>query len=139
MASNPEKNQDLIVLKNLSTALIRGEALFRMTTDYLNCSLQSLVSAPLQGVTNSGSLSALDLYGLLASEALEILLKREIQHEFRRVDNVCAVGLGDMAWTIQNSDSILVLTDSEVNADGVVTEANARVLGVQKQQNDPLG
>lgn len=144
MADNQENNQELVALQSLSTALIRSEALFQMTTDYLTCSLQKMVSVPLQGLTDSKTLSVLDLYGKTVSESLRLIEAAKIdpngQIQFKKIDKICdgENPLG-MSWDIKSGDSITLLIDSDVNVDGVANNINARVLGVQNQQNNPVG
>jgi hypothetical protein len=144
MANNPKDNSELVALQSLSTALIRSEALFQMTTDYLTCSLQKLITAPLQGLTDSKTLSALDLYGKTVSESLRLIDAAKIdpngQIQFKKIDKICdgENPLG-MSWDIKSGDSITLLIDSDVNVDGAANNINARVLGVQKQQSNPIG
>jgi hypothetical protein len=142
MASKPKNNPELVALQSLSTALIRSEVLFQMTTDYLTCSLQKLISAPLQGLTDSKTLSALDLYGKTVGEAQTLMqaanITPNVSVPLKKIDKICdgENPLG-MSWDIKPDDSITLLIDSDVNIDGVAD--NARVLGVQKQQNNPVG
>ena len=118
---NPRDNEEFKPLQDLSAALIRSEAVFKMFRDFSVCGLRELVSNSLQGLTDSGSLTAMDLYDRPRAEALELLGQKDIQPSIRDARKSCSPeNFKGTAWTINRGEDITLLIFSD------------RVVGVQR-------
>ncbi|MEH2455964.1 hypothetical protein [Nostoc sp.] len=121
---NPRERDDQrsTPLQDLSAALIRSESAFKMFRDFSICGLRELVGVSLQGLTDSSSLSAMDLYDLPIQEAIDLLgQKRGIQPNINRDGKACSPeNFRDTAWTINRGESLTLLVYGD------------RVVGIQK-------
>jgi hypothetical protein len=115
-------------LQDMSAALNRSEAIFKMFRDFSVCGLRELVGGSLQGLTNSRSLTAMDLYDRPLRDVTQELRNRGVQYERRIANKACSPeNFRNTAWTIQGRDFLILLTDGE--------DDNAPVVGIQKQDN----
>jgi len=118
-------------LQDLSTALTRSEAAFKMFRDFSVCGLRELVSNSLQGLTDSGSLTAMDLYDLPIKDATDLLMQRRpiSQPTIVKAPKACSPeNFRDTAWTIAPGENVTLLVHGD------------RVVGIQKgtqQSPDP--
>lgn len=108
-------------LQDFSTALTRSEAAFKMFRDFSVCGLRELVNASLQGLTDSRSLTAMDLYDRPLEEVQALLRDREIEYTTRTVRKACSSkNFRNMAWTIDGEQEVILLIFGD------------RVVGIQK-------
>jgi hypothetical protein len=125
---NPESERLSTPLQDLSAALTRGDAAFKMFRDFSVCGLRELAGASLQGLMNSRSLTAMDLYDRPIGDVMRELESRGVQVERQTANKACShENFRNTAWTMKRGDSVLLLTDVEGR--------NALVVGIQKQQN----
>jgi hypothetical protein len=108
-------------LQNLSAALTRSEAVFKMFRDFSVCGLRELVGASLQGLTDSSSLTAMDLYDRPLEEVGELLREREIKYTTSEARKACSPeNFSNMAWTIDGERGVTLLIYGD------------RVVGIQR-------
>ena len=127
---NSTAGRNATPLQDLSAALTRSEAAFKIFRDFSVCGLRELAAASLQGLTDSRRLGALDLYDRPVGEVVKELESRqlELEIEIKTAPTACSpANFRNTAWTIERGDSILLLTDG--------TSSNAFVVGVQKRSN----
>jgi hypothetical protein len=126
---NPRDDEEFKPLQDLSAALIRSEAVFKMFRDFSVCGLRELVSNSLQGLTNSGSLIAMDLYDRPLREVEVLLNQRNIEHITQTAAKACSPeNFKNTAWTINPREGVTLLVFGD------------RVVGVQRgtqQQPNP--
>lgn len=129
LEDNASVSQQPTPLQDLSAALTRSEAAFKMFRDFSVCGLRELVEASLQGLTNSGSLTAMDLYDRPLREVEPLLGQRSIGVETQTATKACSPeNFRDTAWTIKPGSFVILLIHGD------------RVVGVQKrsqQSPDP--
>ena len=121
---NPRDDEEFKPLQDLSAAMIRSEAVFKMFRDFSVCGLRELVSNSLQGLTNSVSLTAMDIYDLPINDATDLLSQQRYhisQLTIVEVPKACSPeNFRDTAWTIAPGEDVTLLVHG------------GRVVGVQK-------
>jgi hypothetical protein len=121
LEENASVSRQATPLQDLSTALTRTEAAFKMFRDFSVCGLRELVDVSLQGLTDSRKLGAMDLYNRSTGEVEALLTNRDIQHSIRTLNKACSPeNLRNTAWTINPSEGVTLLVHG------------GRVVGVQK-------
>ncbi|MEH2048248.1 hypothetical protein [Nostoc sp.] len=116
-------------LQDLSAALIRSEAAFKMFRDFSVCGLRELVDVSLQGLTDSRRFGAMDLYDRPVREVEVLLNQRNIEHITQSANKACSPeNFRNTAWTINRGESVTLLVYGD------------RVVGIQKgtQQSSNL-
>ena len=118
---NPESVRLSTPLQDLSAALTRGDAAFKMFRDFSICGLRELAGASLQGLTNSRSLTAMDLYDRPLREVEVLLNQRQIGHITQTAAKACSPeNFKNTAWTINPREGVTLLVFGD------------RVVGVQR-------
>lgn len=108
-------------LQDLSAALTRSEAAFKMFRDFSVCGLRELVDVSLQGLTDSRRLGAMDLYDRPVREVEVLLNQRDIEHMTRTANKACSPeNFKNTAWTIDRREGVTLLVYGD------------RVVGIQK-------
>lgn len=130
VAERPRYN----TFQNLDTILTRGETALKMIRDFSQCGIRDLASRVLQPLSNTSTISVMDLYDRPAQEATRILIQRfdNIEVQERRVpedvpeQDACLQNLRQMSWTIEPGKTrrIELLTRSD------------RVIGVRTLQDN---
>ncbi|MBW4518162.1 MAG: hypothetical protein KME16_00320 [Scytolyngbya sp. HA4215-MV1] len=121
LEDNVRINRQATPLQDLSAALTRSEAAFKMFRDFSVCGLRELVGNSLQGLTNSRRLTAMDLYDRPLREVEQLLRQQNIEVETRTASKACSPqNLRNTAWTIEPGSNITLLIYGD------------RVVGIQK-------